>query len=295
MVTGDSQGAKPMRKEKGQMKKVCVQAGRQTKKAVTTKLRKRYSVPLWALLVLIGIPLFCEKFPDPGSYYHRQNRQQLVTESIVQASGLASSDPAPIVGIDVSKWQGSIDWKAVKESGVEFAIIKATEGITYIDPAFIANWDEAKTAGLLVSAYHMLWPQLSAAKQAEHLLNTMGEREADFPLVLDVELKGTGDNIGAVVEEVLLALEAKDGRKPIIYTAQSFWGANVGWAPGWHKYPLWVADYDVAVPAMPLGWEVYDFWQYSNRGSVPGISGNVDLNVFAGELQDLSSLGRKEE
>ncbi|GAF68328.1 unnamed protein product [marine sediment metagenome] len=192
-------------------------------------------------------------------------------------------------------WQGDIDWEAVKESGIEFVIIKATEGVTYVDPTFIANWDGAKEAGLLVSAYHMLWPQLSPTKQAEHFLNTMGEREADFPLALDVELNKTEGNIGAVVEEVLLALEAKEGRKPIIYTAQSFWGRHVGWAPGWSAYALWVADYGAAAPAIPVGWEVYDFWQHSNRGSVPGISGNVDLNIFVRGTEGLNNLGRKEE
>ena len=276
------------------MKKICVQVGQQAGKAASKTLQKRCSIPLWLLLVLVGVLAFCDRFPDPGSYYYRQDSQQPVTESVVQASGPALPESGPIAGIDVSMWQGPIDWEAVKGSGIEFVIIKATEGITYVDPTFIANWGGAKEAGLLVSAYHMLWPQLSASRQAEHFLNTLGERKADFPLALDVELKGTGGNIGAVVEEVLLALEAKDGRKPIIYTARSFWGTYVGWAPGWDAYVLWVADYNASSPAMPAGWETYSFWQHSSQGSVPGISGNVDLNIFAGGLQDLSNLGRKE-
>lgn len=273
------------------MKKICARAGRSAGRAVGTKLRKRHSVPLWLLLALIGIVAFCNKFPDPGSYYYRQDPQQLGTEAIVQASGPIPSKPDPIAGIDVSMWQGSIDWEAVKESGIEFVIVKATEGITYVDPTFIANWDGAKEAGLLVSAYHMLWPQFPAAKQAEHFLNTMGERKTDFPLALDVELKGAGGNIGAVVEEVLLALEARDGRVPIIYTAQSIWNTHVGWAPGWHRFSLWVADYNAVAPAIPVGWDTYSFWQHSSTGKVPGISGNVDLNIFVGGLQDLSNLG----
>lgn len=276
------------------MKKIYVQAGHAIKKEVGKSLQKRHSVPRWALLlIVIAVPWFGAKFPDPGSYYYKQDSQQPVT-GLAPAPLEAATSLDPIAGIDVSMWQGSIDWQLVKESGIRFVIIKATEGVTYVDPSFIANWDGAKEAGLLVSTYHILWPQLSAAKQAKHFLNTMGERKADFPLALDVELKGAGGNIGATVEEVLLALEAGEGRKPIIYTAQSFWADNVGWAPGWWEYPLWVADYDASSPAMPAGWDTYSVWQYSNTGKVPGIHGNVDLNVFVGGLQELSNLGRQE-
>lgn len=192
----------------------------------------------------------------------------------------------PIKGIDVSKWQGDIDWQAVADSGIKFAIIKATEGTSYVDPYFAANWEGAKAAGLLVSAYHMLWPSLLAEKQAAHFLATLGDRKADLPLVLDAERPAVG-NIGAFVEEMALAVEAADGRKPFIYTAQNYWNTHVGWAPGWADYPLWVADYDAASPAMPTGWDSYTIWQYSSTGRVAGISGNVDLNLFQGNLQEL--------
>ena len=201
----------------------------------------------------------------------------------------------PIRGIDLSKWQRQdppIDWQVVKDSGIEFVIIKATEGTNYVDPSFADHWAGAKRAGLLVSAYHMLWGNLSASEQAQHFLDTLGDREPDFPLSLDVELRKGAGNIGAVVEEVLLALEAGDGRRPIVYTAQSVWGEIVGWAPGWKDYYLWVADYDAASPAMPTGWDSYHFHQHSSTGSVPGIRGNVDLNEFVGSREALMALGR---
>ena len=224
-------------------------------------------------------------------------KQQAVIDSIIEASvssdeSVEAGEPAaagepvptpafsggPTVGIDVSKWQGAIDWQAVAGAGYQFAIIKATEGTNYVDPYFATNWEGAKAAGLLVSAYHMLWPSLSAEKQAEHFLATLGERKADFPLVLDAERPAVG-NIGAFVEEMALAVEAADNRKPFIYTARNYWNAHVGWAPGWSEYPLWVADYDAAAPAMPGGWNDWACWQYSNTGKVPGIAGNVDLDV----------------
>ena len=187
----------------------------------------------------------------------------------------------PIQGLDVSMWQGEIDWQAVAAAGYRFVIIKASEGLNYVDPCFAANWDGAKQAGLLVSAYHVFWPTLSGEKQAKHFLDTLGERKADFPLAVDVERRGAS-NSGAAVEAFLLIVKEADGRNPLVYTAQGVWNAAVGWAPGWHCYPLWVADYDAASPAMPAGWDDWAIWQYSNKGSVPGIEGHVDLDMFQG-------------
>lgn len=273
------------------------EAGHAVGTEASRALRKRRSVPTWALLAILAVFLFSIKFPDPGSYYYK--REQVSAVSAEEGQPAVPSNPVrpaemtggPIQGIDVSMWQGAIDWQAVANSGIEFVIIKATEGTTYVDPCFVANWDGAKQAGLLVSAYHMLWPKLSASTQAKHFLDTMGERQPDFPLALDVEKRQGVGNIGATVETVLLALAAGDGRKPIVYTAKSVWGDLVGWAPGWHEYPLWVADYDAAAPAMPTGWDAYTFWQHSSTGAVPGISGNVDLNTFIGGPSDLCGLG----
>ena len=207
------------------------------------------------------------------------------TLSVAQTDMPASptdTPTGPIQGLDVSMWQGEIDWQAVAAAGYKFVIIKASEGVNYVDPCFVANWDGAKQAGLLVSAYHVFWPTLSGEKQAKHFLDTLGERKADFPLAVDVERR-SASNSGAAVEAFLLAVKEADGRNPLVYTAQAVWNAAVGWAPGWHVYPLWVADYDAANPAMPAGWDDWTIWQYSNKGSVPGIAGHVDLDMFQGD------------
>ena len=264
-------------------------------------LSKTYPVSLGVMLAIVSLFVFGISFSDQGSYYtKRQAAVPVVSaeEHQPQPPAPVSAAPAemaggPIRGMDASMYQPlPIDWDAVARSGIQFVILKATEGTSYIDPSFADHWAGAKKAGLLVSAYHMFWGNLSASAQAEHFLSTMGDRVADFPLSLDVELnKGVG-NIGAGVEEMLLALEAGDGRKPVVYTAQSIWGSLVGWAPGWKDYWLWVADYDAASPAIPAGWDSYTFWQHSSTGSVSGISGNVDLNVFIGDRAALAALGR---
>jgi len=230
------------------------------------------SVPPPAVTVAEPIPQATEPAPTPVA-------QADTVASVVQAD--ATTAPGPILGLDVSMWQGEIDWQAVAAAGYRFVIIKASEGLNYVDPCFAANWDGAKQAGLLVSAYHVFWPTLSGEKQAKHFLDTLGERKADFPLAVDVERRGAS-NSGAAVEAFLLIVKEADGRNPLVYTAQGVWNAAVGWAPGWHCYPLWVADYDAASPAMPAGWDDWAIWQYSNKGSVPGIEGHVDLDMFQG-------------
>jgi len=276
------------------------EAARAVGKDTGRVLKKTHPTPLWVILLLGVLVVFAMKFPDQGSYYDIEqaaamSAQEPQPEPTALASAmLATASGGPIRGMDASKWQPPIDWDAVFQSGIKFAFIKCTEGVSYIDPSFADHWAGAKNAGLLVSAYHLLWPNLSASRQAAHFLSTMGDREADFPLALDVELrKGMGRfEAGPVVEEVLVLLEAGDGRKPIVYTAQSVWGEIVGWAPGWKDYYLWVADYDAIVPAQPTGWVTYHFHQHSSTGSVPGVRGNVDLNTFIGSREALMALGR---
>jgi hypothetical protein len=93
-------------------------------------------------------------------------------------------------GIDVSRWQGDIQWEKVASAGYRFAVIRATVGETYTDPRFDANWAGARDAGLLVSAYHVLKPEHPADSQVARLFETLGDRRADLPLVLDIELHG---------------------------------------------------------------------------------------------------------
>jgi len=268
-------------------KKALGKAGKQTGKF----MQKRRTLPTWALLLILAVFVVMIALPDQGSYYYKVQEptrvpvgtqptvvSRTIIGPIAQVHAQTVQEPTEMRGIDVSKWQGVIDWVQVAESDVEFAIIKATEGTTYVDPYFVANWDGARAAGVLVSAYHMLWPTLSAEKQAAHFLATLGERNADLPLALDVEKAGSG-NIGAVVEAWLVKVAEADGRKPFIYTAQAIWNKTVGMAPGWHEYPLWVADYDAASPAMPAGWDTWTCWQHSSTGKVAGISGNTDMNV----------------
>ena len=199
--------------------------------------------------------------------------------------------PAPaddmVRGIDVSRWQGVIDWNAVAGDEVGFAFIKATEGGDFTDPRFADNWAAAKQAGVVRGAYHFYRPQTSATKQAEHFLRTVPLAAGDLPPVLDVEVTdgASPDSIARGVRTWLAAVERATGRRPIIYTRASFWTPSVGAALS--EYPLWVAHYRVAEPKLPAGWGNWAFWQHTDEGRTAGIAGNVDQNWFNGTRDQL--------
>lgn len=207
-------------------------------------------------------------------------------DDLATAPGLAGG---PLPGIDVSHWQGTIDWNAVAADGVEFAFVKASEGGDYTDPRFAANWAGARRAGVIRGAYHFFRPQTDAMAQAAHFLRTVPFAPGDLPPVLDVEVTDgrSMDAVAAGVRTWLQEVERATGRRPVIYTRASFWTAQMGGAFG--GYPLWVAHYGVASPGIPAGWGGWTFWQHSDAGRVDGISGGVDLNWFNGDRAALDA------
>ncbi len=192
-------------------------------------------------------------------------------------------------GIDVSRWQGEISWGQVAAAGYRFAVIRATVGNYYTDYQFYPNWDGARDAGLLISAYHVVAPERPADSQMERFFDALDGRSSDLPLVLDVELsRGVSpDDITACVQACADLIEEEDERKPMIYTARWFWDSNVLDGPDWAAYDLWVANYGVNAPSLPSGWEDWTLWQYSDHGQVPGINAATDLNWFNGSYDEL--------
>ncbi len=194
-----------------------------------------------------------------------------------------------VPGIDVSRWQGTMDWQKVAEAGYRFAVIRATIGDYYSDPRFFTNWSEAREAGLLLSSYHVITPNVSADAQIGRFFEVLGKRRPDLPLVLDVERTDgmSPQVITQRIRECLDGIEAGAGRKPIIYTARWFWDRSVLPSSQWSTYDLWVASY-TRNPILPRDWQSWLIWQYSESGTVPGSgSRHTDLNWFAGSYEDL--------
>ena len=219
------------------------------------------------------------------------------TQAMPLADWIASDEPPPppppperARGIDVSQWQGEIDWRAVADSGVEFAFMRATVGLR-TDPCFAANWQGAGDVGLLRGVYHYLEPDTTG--QAKHFVSTVGERVPELGYWGDLEQAGlTADKCGAFLE----AVDNRLGQPCNVYTRKSYFD-RFG-TPEWvGDRLLWVADWTGYLePALPNAWSEWEFRQTTSDGAVPGIVGRVDLDVYAGTPKQLhSAYGNGEE
>lgn len=196
-------------------------------------------------------------------------------------------------GIDVSSWQGHIDWAKVASGGIKFAMIRVGDGDSYLDSQFANNWSGAKAHGVLRGTYHFFRPGDDPVKQADNFVKQIkahgGLADGDLPPVLDVEVQGVSD---ATLRKRALTwlqhVEAALGRRPMIYTSPGFW-SGLGAGSEFAKYPLWVAHWDTACPSVPSSWSGWKLWQTHDDGHVSGISGNVDTDVFNGSLADLKA------
>lgn len=195
-------------------------------------------------------------------------------------------------GIDVSAYQGNINWKQVATSGIAFAFIKATEGTNITDSTFDANYRAAKGAGILRGAYHFARPQAGPARdQAQRFLSVVQAAGGfdELPAVLDLEDNGglNAQALTAWVQDWLQLVDASAGRPSLLYTNPNF--ANTFLTPSLSTAPLWVASYGVNQPQDSGGWTDWTFWQYSDTGTVAGIVGKVDLDVYSGTVTALRS------
>lgn len=228
---------------------------------------------------------------------------------VALALQLAREDPDPLeppecrsgpttAGIDVSYYQKAIQWKRVRKAGVLFAFIRVSDSTAFPDPRFATNWDGARKVGILRGAYQYFRPGDNATAQADLLIAAIKADPGELPPVIDVENTG-GKSPKAIAKAIKIWVErvrSKLGVEPIIYTGPDFWRYYVESAD-FTTQPLWVAHYTTACPTVPEPWRAWTFWQYSDRGTVPGIDGPVDLDVFAGtfaELEDFARRSRRE-
>ncbi len=207
-----------------------------------------------------------------------------------------------ILGIDISHYQGAVNWTQVYNDGKVFAYVKATEGYTYNDPRFVTNMNNGNNAGVVMGAYHFARPDNnSAIDEANHFVSIAGTYIGDgfLPPVLDLEDPNSNTHLDQLFTSYALTqwvlnwlteVENQTGIRPIIYTNSHYAGylqssVNV--------YDLWIAKPDESPtdPPSNLGvWNDWKFKQYSWQGSVNGISGAVDLDVFNGSMQDFNNM-----
>lgn len=185
-------------------------------------------------------------------------------------------------GIDVSAWQGEINFTRVKDAGIEAVYIRAGEGANITDRYFERNYENAKAAGLKYGFYHYVTARTvsEAEEQADFFAALIRSKPYDMKAAMDFEnLSGlTADEAVAIAKAYLERLEQRSGHAPAVYS--DAYDARTVWRSNLTKYPLWVADYGVREPGSIGGWSSWSGFQYSDKGAVGGISGHVDLDYF---------------
>lgn len=198
----------------------------------------------------------------------------------------------PVQGVDVSHYQGTIDWEILSGQGISFAFIKATEGSGYVDEKFADNWKAAGETELYVGAYHFFSFDSEAASQAELYIHTVGNLSGKLAPVVDVEYYGDKRNhppnredITRRLQEFLRILEEYYQTKPIIYTTYEVYETYI--KGSFDEYPLWIRN--IYFPPVDKN-NHWQFWQYSDTTTLEGYQGTevyIDLNVFRGSLEEL--------
>ncbi len=184
-------------------------------------------------------------------------------------------------GIDVSHYQGTVDWGSVKTTR-NFGYAKATEGVKYTDSAFAANWQGMQAAGVQRGAYHFFRASKDAVAQADYFVGVLQANGfsagSDLAPMLDVEvLDGvSAATVTAGITAFLNEAQSKLGVTLLIYTGPSFWTSQLG-NPNFSTNPLWIAHYTKAAqPTVPSSWSTYTIWQYTEADTVSGVSTKVD-------------------
>jgi GH25 family lysozyme M1 (1,4-beta-N-acetylmuramidase) len=207
----------------------------------------------------------------------------------VELSGETQPQPArQLSGVDVSHWQGEIDWRLMQERGVEVAYIKVTEGIHTVDPSWQNNHNWARAYGIKVGPYHYYKNNRPPAEQARHFRNQYGMVEWDMPPAGDFEDNTPSSPAAGFLSNDIHAFLQQSGCG-VVYTAAWWWNPNVGAVSWAGDYRLWVASYDVPEPHLPFGWSDWWGWQYAvtdngHAYGVTSLSGRLDLDRFKEDI-----------
>lgn len=249
-----------------------------------TKLIKRQWIYLLDALIVIAVVAFVY------SSYHRIS---FAAENSSPAS--QTSEPPVTVaannqlhGIDVSHYQGNVDWLIVSES-FHFAFIKATESNYYVDPKFHNNIANIQKTSLSFSAYHFYSPKTDPVEQANHFLTQTSAYDFNLPPVVDIEVPPSGDltEFQNGVQQWLDKVNKSSGCTPIIYSSKSFWDTYL--ESRFSGYPVWISDYTAdqnGISNIP-----WSFWQYSDQSRVHGVDGPVDQSLYRGNAKTIRELG----
>ena len=248
-------------------------------------------IPAWAryllglLVVIVFVSGFYGFFIRPYAYRWKPCYG-------LKGYGVCMPHGYQVHGIDISHYQGEVDWKMLKQTlqgqfPINFVFMKATEGGDFSDDKFVANFDSARAHGFIRGAYHFYNPKTDAHKQADFFIQSVKLEPGDLPPVLDIEKKGRDvKKLQQDLKVWLRKVENHYGVKPIIYASYKFKTRYLNDSV-FNSYPYWIAHYYVDSVKYQGEWK---FWQHTDVGTLPGIKEQVDLNIFNGGKEGLDAL-----
>ena len=206
-----------------------------------------------------------------------------------------SRERYPVRGVDVSSWQGEIDWPTLAGQGLSFAFIKATEGSGFTDPRFSYNWEEARKTALRVGAYHFFSYDSPGKTQADNFIAAVPREPGALPPVVDVEFYGdkpadppAAADVHPQLDALLRRLEAHYGVRPILYATGKAYRLYL--EGRYDDYDLWIRDV-YFTPSLPAS-RPWTFWQYADNARLQGYTGRepcIDMNVFSGTPEEFAA------
>ncbi len=195
-----------------------------------------------------------------------------------------------IRGVDISHYQRDFPFNKIDQEQIQFVFIKATEGLSFKDPYFERNWQEASDNMILKGAYHFFHPTMDGKLQAEHFIKTVGYEKQVLRPVVDVEIysKNIEKQLINELDKFIATIESFYGVTPIIYTNGSIYQKVI--QANYDNYIIWIAHYTDNDKPSYIANDAWSFWQYTDTGKLDGYDGPLDLNLFNGTIEDLEKL-----
>lgn len=255
-------------------------------------MKKRYVIGFLLVILLLVLALTTYVFRiDLQFLYHRFTQESATASS--KNDLIFKAYPHSLFGVDLSHYQGEIDWSKVHYINdsvpIAFLIIRATMGTDGLDSTFLSRWETIKSKSIIRGAYHYYRPNQHSLSQAKQFKMHVDLKPGDLPPILDIENLSTVQSVEQLklgVKRWLDDIEAHYGVTPIIYTGDHFYSKYLN-TPEFDKYRIWIANYGNYTEPITKPWTI---WQFTEQGTIDGVEGYIDLNVFKGTYPELKSI-----
>jgi lysozyme len=281
-----------MRKKTVRRKTTSIRKPKKKASVLSGKL-VRFSLVAFCILLLVGVGYH---YRNGLAYYFSFKSDKTLKQkaeskriSDVRNFQVLENHEGKSIGLDVSEYQGKIQWSYVdtleNKYPLDYVFIRATVGKDRKDRQFKRNWLGAKENKMIRGAYHYYRPNENSLEQAELFITTVTLQKGDLPPILDIEKLPKNQSIDSLkvgLKRWLRIVESHYKVKPIIYTGEKYYDDFL--KEEFSDYLFWIANYNFYREKIDADWL---FWQFTEKGSVPGIKGNVDINIYNGDLQQL--------